>query len=102
MQGRRKLRGSCGSGVDMTFALLQAGGRRLRRVVAPAVVVALAVVRLGQPGELFRERALAERRAVVGERVAGILEREQAVLPEALEVRRERVRRHREEARELR
>src|SRR3712207_6065272 len=100
MLGRRKLRGSGGSmwSVDMVRALLQAARRLLGRVVAPAIVVALAMPRLRHVGELLGERALAALQAAVGHPEAGSGRLEVAVAGEALEVRRQRPRRHRQEA----
>src|SRR5215211_9525049 len=104
MQGRRKLRGSgsCApsGGLD-AMALLQAAGCLLGRVVAPAVLVALAVALTGHVGELVRERALALVLAVRRQRHAGAGALEQTVGDEALEVRRERFGGHGEEAGEL-
>ena len=55
------------SGVDMSRPLLEAASRLLGRVVAPAVVVALAVAGTREVRELLGEAALA---ALLAERAA--------------------------------
>src|SRR5215213_2777129 len=86
----------------MAPPLLEALGGLLRRVVAPAVLVALAVARAGETRELVGERALAELLAFPGEPVARAGPLEPVILGEGLEVGLEDVRGHGEEARELR
>src|SRR6266540_4228714 len=78
-----KLRGRAGgSGGARTLGpLLQATGRLLGRLVAPAVLVALAVGRAGEVGELLRERALAGLRARVRQAVAAVTARKRASSP---------------------
>src|SRR5262245_15819973 len=85
----------------VTGSLLQTASRLLGRVMTPAVVVALAVSRPCQIGELVGEGSLAEQRPGLGERVAALYPPKVAVGHETLQVRNQRLHRHREEAREL-
>src|SRR5918992_2320664 len=108
MQGRRKLRGRLGatgsalrSVVGMPHSLLQAPRRLLGRVVAPAVVVALAVGGLRKVGELLGEGALAQLLASGAEAPAAAGGLYVAVGAEALEIRTESRGRDGEKTRKL-
>src|SRR5687767_5188302 len=85
----------------MLDPLLEAASGLLRRVVAPAVLVALAVRLSGQPGELLREAALAGLPSELAQPEANLRRLEIALGHEALEVGRERRRGDGQEAGEV-
>src|SRR5215210_7813479 len=84
MHGRRKFRGSPGSGAD-TCPLLKAASRLLWRIMAPAVVVAVAVRGPRQLGELRGKCPLADLGPAFGEPKAGGDALEVAIAHEPLE-----------------
>src|SRR4051794_3228748 len=85
-------------GVGMSPAVLEAARRLFRGVVAPAVVVALAVTLARHVGELVSERALALLLSVCGESHTLADRLQQSIRDEAVKVRLQRRRGYGQEA----